>query len=429
MIDSSSARTSPLHRMAVHLLALSSLLGTLQLVPVTAQADTPAVPTPTCNGIQIVSGMNADTIQGLVDANPVGTQFCFSKGTYYLNHYIKLKDSDQFICTDRRQCILDGCTVPMNTCPLDSRSRGALTADYGTLNLLIQGFVVQNFKMVDGLFPIGALKVRAGGTIKDNETRFNDVGIEVDAGNTIYGNYIHDNRIYGLNGGPGDNIFMMFNELSGNNTSHQDPNNDAGGSKIVGTSDTTSHNIQWLNTYVHDNYGQGIWSDGNVMNAVYDGNRIESNAGAGIFHEISWAADIRNNTFNNNDWLERGIDNQSCWNGAQISLNNSQNVTIHDNTIQAVGTNGICMANSTRNETRGFPQALANVSVYNNVIKVRKISYTGFIGDSVPKKVTFTGNTYYVDDLTAAYWEDMSPMTFKQWQAAGFDVTGQLFSW
>lgn len=110
-------------------------------------------------------------------------------------------------------------------------------------------------------------------------------------------------------------------------------------------------------------------------------------------------------------------------------MNNSQNVTISGNTIEAVGTNALCLANTTRNEPKVFPQALANIAVSNNVIKMRGIVYVGVVGDRVPKKVTFSANSYYVDDMAAADWTCMTPMTFKQWQAAGHDKTGKLFSW
>jgi parallel beta-helix repeat protein len=420
LIDSGSvpSHSRRRRRSLVRNAALMASFSAVVLMPAPASADTPALPTPACDGIHIVPGMNADTIQGLVDANPAGTKFCFSRGTYVLEHYVTLKDSNRFICTQRRACILTG---------LD-KYRGALTGTYGTSGQLIQGFVVEHFISVPGAWPNAGVQVRDLGTIQDNEIHHNDNGIDVNANNTVYSNYIHHNRIYGLTGGPGDNIVMQFNELAYNNTTHQDPNYDAGGSKIVGTSTGGSSNVQWLNNYVHDNWGNGIWSDGNVRNAIYDGNRIENNGGAGIAHEISWDAVIRNNAFKNNDTFERGKD-FSCWHGAQILLNNSQNVQISGNTVEGVGINPICLVNSTREEGAAFPQSLANVSVSSNVVRMSKAAYVGFVGDSEPSGISFTGNTYYVDNLNAADWTAMDTMTFKQWQAAGFDTTGQVLRW
>jgi len=419
LIECESLPSHSRRRSLVRSAALTASLSAATLMPGTSSADTPAMPTPACDGIHIVPGMNADTIQGLVDANPPGTKFCFSRGSYTLEHYVTLKDSDQAICIERRGCTLTG----------QDRYRGAITGTYGTSNQLIQGFVVEHFISVPGVWPNAGLQVRDFGRIQDNEIRYNDNGIDVNANNTIYSNYIHHNNIYLITGGPGDNIIMQFNELAWNNTTHQDPNNDAGGSKIVGTSVGGSNNVQWLNNYVHDNWGNGIWSDGNVSNAVYDGNRIENNGGAGIDHEISWAAVISNNTLRNNDTFEqnKGL---SCWNGAQILVNNSQNVQIYGNTIEGVGVNAICLVNSlTRNETKAFPQSLANVSVSKNTIRMRKVAYVGFVGDRRPSRISFTDNSYYVDDLNATDWTAMDAMTFKQWQAAGFDMTGQVLPW
>ena len=64
-----------------------------------------------------------------------------------------------------------------------------------------------------------------------------------------------------------------------------------------------------------------------MRNVLYEANRIENNTGAGIDHEISWDAIIRNNTLRNNNTAELGVP-KSCWHGSQIGVNNLQNVTI-----------------------------------------------------------------------------------------------------
>jgi hypothetical protein len=399
------------------LAALSALVGS---VPASAHADTaaPSISAAPCVGTLIVPGMSADSIQTMVDTKPAGTVFCFASGTYVLNHYITMKDSNQFICPERRTCTLDG----------QGTFRGALAGAYGTSRQVIRGFVVQGFIALPNTWPDAGLQVRDFGLIEDNEIRNNQTGVSVGSNNTIRSNFIHDNLVYGLSGGPGDNILIESNELASNNTSHQDPNNDAGGSKVVGTAMSGTRNLTWRRNHVHDNWGNGIWSDGNVRNATYEENLVENNVGVGINHEISWDAVIRNNTLRNNNTSEQGL-SQSCWHGAQITLNNSQNVTISGNTIEAVGTNALCLANTTRNEPKVFPQALANIAVSNNVIKLRGVVSVGVVGDRVPKKVTFSANSYYVDDIAAKDWTYMTPMTFKQWQAAGYDKTGKLFSW
>jgi parallel beta-helix repeat protein len=277
--------------------------------------------------------------------------FCFASGTYVLNHYIMLKDSNQFICPVRRTCVLTG---------LD-QYRGALTTAYGSTRQLIKGFVVERFIAVAGAWPNAGLQVRDYAVLEDNETRYNQTGIHVGDNQTIRGNLIHHNRQYGIAGGPSRNVLIEGNELAWNNTAHLDPNDDAGGSKIVG-SQAGTHFLTWRRNYVHDNYGQGIWSDGNVRNVTYEENLIENNGGAGIDHEISWDAVIRNNTLRNNNTFEQGL-GKSCWYGSQIAVNNSQNVAIYGNIIEAIGSNAICMANATRSEGPVFPQFLGNINV------------------------------------------------------------------
>jgi len=382
-----------------------------------APEPTPTAAPTTCTGVQISPGMSADSIQRLVDSNPKGTVFCFSRGTYVLNHYITLKDANQFICPERRSCVLTG---------LD-QYRGALTAAFGTSKHVIRGFVVEHFIAAPGQWPNAGLQLRDGGLIEDNESRYNKIGININSNQTIRNNFIHHNLQYGLNGGPATNLLIEGNELAWNNSAHLDPNNDAGGSKIIGGSPGTNI-LTWRRNHVHDNWGNGIWSDGNVRNTTYEENVVENNGGAGILHEISWNAVIRNNTLRNNNTFELGK-GKSCWWGAQIALNNSQGVAIYSNTVEAVGTNAICLANTSRSEPVGFPQSLASISVTNNVIKMRGEVNVGMVGDSVGPNVTFSGNTYYVDSTATDNWSYMSSMRFPAWQAAGHDVDGRILTW
>ncbi len=55
------------------------------------------------------------------------------------------------------------------------------------------------------------------------------------------------------------------------------------------------------NNYSHDNDGPGMWTDISSIRTLYEKNIVMNNARAGIFHETSYDAVIRNNTeiFNN----------------------------------------------------------------------------------------------------------------------------------
>jgi parallel beta-helix repeat protein len=263
--------------------------------------------------------------------------------------------------------------------------------------------------------------------VLDNEIRFNETGLTVGSNQTIRGNHIHHNRRYGIAGGPANNILIEDNELSYNNTARHDPDDDAGGSKIVG-GQTGTNGVTWRGNYVHNNHGQGIWSDGNVRNAIYEGNTVENNEGAGIDHEISWNAIVRNNKLANNNTVTK-FQGKSCWHGAQIALNNSQNVSIYSNQVEAVDTNGICAVNSTRQEGPVFPQALANIYIYGNLIKMRGDVYTGTVGDEAPVNVIFFGNVYFVDNLSSRKWVFLRPMTHAQWRAEGREIGAWFTTW
>ena len=401
------------------LLTLAICQSTATAVGPTTDPTSTAATTNACSGVDIAPGMSADSIQAAIDSHAAGTVFCFMSGTYLLTHYVTLKDSNQVICRVRRTCVLTG---------LD-RYRGAFTAQYATAHHVIRGFVVEHFIAVPGSWPNAGLQLRDNGLIEDNETRYNNTGIHASSNQTISNNYIHHNVQIGLDGGPLSNVIIENNDLSFNNTGHFDPNWDAGGSKIIG-GQAGSYFVTWRNNHLHDNYGQAIWSDTNVHNALYEGNLIENNWGAGLFHEISWAATVRGNLLRNNMQAELNL-GLSCAHGAQIAANNSQDMVITGNTVEAYGTNAICLQSTTRTSTQSvFPQSLANISVTNNVVKLRGVVTIGWVGDVPAHGISFSGNTYYVDVLSNRYWmpNQRSNMTWQEWQAAGQDTTGTLLT-
>ena len=89
----------------------------------------------------------------------------------------------------------------------------------------------------------------------------------------------------------GTDVVFMGNELWANNVSGFDSKWEGGGIKI-GESD----GVTMADNHVHHNIGPGLWCDINCRNVTYEGNTVEYNQDAGIFHEISFKAVIRNNT-------------------------------------------------------------------------------------------------------------------------------------
>jgi parallel beta-helix repeat protein len=216
-------------------------------------------------------------------------------------------------------------------------------------------------------------------------------------------------------------LLVENNEVSWNNTGNYDPNWDAGGSKIV-----KSSNVTFRGNNVHDNYGPGLWSDTDVVNVTYENNTLTGNAGPGIFHEASDAAVIRNNTFSRNATLTAG---KSVWWGADLYLNDSKNTEIYGNTITATY-NGIGLVDIDRGSTARGLLEIRNVYVHDNTIRVPAGGSNGLVGDRSTAYTSannrFANNTYFVTSLTGGHWQWNGTRTWTQWQALGKDVTGIL---
>jgi len=357
------------------------------------------------------------SLQGAFDANPSGTTFCFSPGTYVLTGHVAPKEYDQLISVTPRAAILTGLDT------YDGGIVGWAGMPYGH-DVLVQGFVIQHFVNPWGTFPRSPLQAGDNWTIRDNEISYNsESGVHLASGSQLVGNFIHDNGRYGFEGGPLTNVLVQNNEVSFNNAAHYDPNNDAGGSKII-----ESSGVVFQNNWVHDNYGNGLWTDMGNSSVTFENNTLERNYLAGIAHEIGWDAVIRNNTFRGNGTFAVGL---SLWYSADLFVYDSQNVEIYGNTIVA-GINGITLRDDDRgSDSRGLLQ-IANDSVHDNTITLPALGTTGMVGNRAaaytPGNNRFEHNTYSVAHTTAASWIWGSAMTWSQWQGAGNDLTGTLLA-
>ena len=180
----------------------------------------------------------------------------------------------------------------------------------------------------------GAIQGGENWTVTNNEVLLNyGVGITVQGGSTIRGNDVHDNGQMGI-GGNGDNILVEANEIHANGFwAGIDPTWEGGGSKFAET-----NNLVVRDNYSHDNHGIGLWTDIDNVDTLYEGNWLINNDGGGINHEISYDAIIRDNVAIGNGEAREG---NWLW-GAQIQIQNSQNVEIYGNMIDmSGGLNGI----------------------------------------------------------------------------------------
>jgi hypothetical protein len=295
-------------------------------------------------------------VQSVVDAYGSGTTFCFAPGLYVLTSFVTPKSYDRLISVEPRAAIFTGSDVS------NAGLRGTGTSS-GQHDVTVQGFVIEHF--VNAALGGSALQAGWNWTIVGNEVAYNsNLGVGVNNGTILSGNFIHHNGRYGFGGGPLQNLTVDANEVSFNNTRHYDPNNDAGGSKIIGSS-AGSTGIVETNNYVHDNYGNGLWCDWDCIGARINGNHVTGNLGAGIFYEAGFGpASISGNTLSGNC---TGFVGRSVWWCAEIYLNDSQGVDIAGNTITA-GTNGLGASDTDRGSTPFGELMICDVTAHNNAI-------------------------------------------------------------
>jgi PKD domain. len=164
-----------------------------------------------------------------------------------------------------------------------------------------------------------------GWIIEHCEVRWNHfAGIRTVDGALARGNLVHHNGGLGFIGS-GRGVQVDGNEIAYNNTLGYNPYWAAGGSKWVYTD-----GLVLRNNFAHHNRGPGLWTDIDNINVLYEGNRVEDNDLSGIFHEIGYAAVIRNNRVSRNGrtrplpgWVD----------GAGILVAGSSNVEVYGNTL------------------------------------------------------------------------------------------------
>jgi parallel beta-helix repeat protein len=179
------------------------------------------------------------------------------------------------------------------------------------------------------------------------------VGVEV-----IGGRYHHNGR-NGLGGGlaQGGGVLIDGVEID-HNGSPEYLGVGAAGVKLAGSGGSTV-----INSYIHDNVGNGLWFDVDSGNGdLAENNVVTGNSRRGIFYEVSRGpVVIRGNTVQGNNTERLG-------NGAGIGVSSSKNVLIEGNILGGnIGGFGIGMGEVNRdNITWDYP--LSNVVVRNNTM-------------------------------------------------------------
>jgi parallel beta-helix repeat protein len=373
---------------------------------------TTTAPATTCSGVTVKPGAN---VQNVLNAYGQGTTFCFQPGTYVLTGFVVPKSYDRLISVVPRGAIFTGKDV------YNAGVHG-YGGSAGQHDVLFQGFVVSHMLNSMTTNPNSALAAGYNWRMENNEVAYNaQIGVVVNNGAVLNGNFIHHNGRYGFGGGPATNILISNNEVSWNNTAHNAISN-AGGSKI-----TKSSYVTFRNNSVHDNYGHGLHTDTENIHITYEYNTVDNNYGGGIFHENSADAVIRYNKLSGNDMRIKG---QSLFWGADLYLNDSKNTEIYGNTIKA-GVHAIGLYDVDRGSGAYGLYEIRNDYVHDNTVILPAGGVSGLVGSRSTAYASttanrFVHNSYLVTNTAASSWVWSSLKTWSQWRSVGNDTTGTL---
>lgn len=253
-------------------------------------------------------------------------------------------------------------------------------------------------------------------------------GISVGRGSRVSGCDIHHNGQIGITGA-GNDIRLESNRIWENNTRGFSMGWEAGGAKI-----SLADGVVFRGNHVHDNRGPGLWCDGDCRNVVYEDNVVERNHEAGIYHEISYNAVIRNNTLRHN-----GANSDGWFWGDDILISASEGVEIYNNRLSvASGRCAIMLIDQGRRDNGRLYKTRNNI-VHDNDIHFEGAPCAGGTSDVARDDENFSiitegnnrfdRNTYRVRRDAGRYrfvWGRAENLGFEDLQAKGLERAGRL---
>jgi hypothetical protein len=323
-------------------------------------------------------------------------------------------------------------TVYMSDNPTGHTVELSLTrhAFYGSAtDVTIRGLVVEKYANPAQSGAIHALTdpgpLSRNWVVEKNEIRLNHGGgIRLGHGTKVLQNRIHHNGQIGVVGS-GNEIVVEGNEIAYNNYAGYDYSWEAGGTKFSFT-----RNLVVRTNFAHHNQGPGLWTDGDNDSVLYERNRTTANLVAGIEHEISFDAVIRDNVIESDGFNPHGA---SLWWGAGIHIEASSNVEVYGNTVRNC-MNGIAAVQGNRGSSHrsGRPYLVQHLYVHDNTIIQSAGTAAGMVKDEHFQDSVFQswgnrfeGNTYEIADVKGKYYQwTNAPRTREEWQALGNDVHG-----
>ena len=289
-------------------------------------------------------------------------------------------------------------------------------------NVRIEGLTIEKYASeagdgaVDGRSESGHLG--RNWVVQNNIVTLNHgAGIRLGDGMQVLGNKVLQNGQLGVGGGGSDGV-VDGNEISRNNYAGYKYDWEAGGSKFAFT-----HNLVVRNNYVHDNDGPGLWSDIENENLLYEHNHTVSNREAGILHEISYHAIIRDNLIENDGFSD--YQKTAPWYGAGIVISASSDVEVYGNRVTGC-MNGIVGIQPQRElSQRGTPYLLQNLNVHDNTIAQSQgvaagILRAGALGDEVfvSRNNRFVNNQFNLADPRARNFAWMGKqLSYGDWKS------------
>lgn len=295
-------------------------------------------------------------------------------------------------------------------------------------NVLIKNLIIEKYASVaqkgaiQGIGPTGWI-------VENSELRLNSgAAIGVGTGGRVRNSDLHHNGQSGI-AGTGKDIQVENTKIWANNIYGFDPGWQAGGLKLA-----LADGVVLRGNHVYDNIGPGLWCDIDCRNVLYEGNVVERNhQGAGIFHEISYTAVIRDNVVSYN-----GIGTSWFWD-TNILIAASQDVKVYDNTLTVnPGGCGIMLIDQGRPTDRGGKYKTQDNAVYQNASTFEGGVCAGGVSDTPPGDENFSiitdgnnrfdGNVYRVPRASG---DERFPWGHKvfDWtglRAAGIEPNGRL---
>ncbi len=228
----------------------------------------------------------------------------------------------------------------------------------------------------------GAIQAQdaVGWIIENCDLRLNSgAGIAAGAGSRIRGCNIHHNGQIGI-AGAGRDIMIEDNWIWANNTRRFSSGWEAGGVKLA-----EGDGVVFRGNHVHDNTGPGLWCDINCRDVLYENNLVELNHGAGIFHEISYGAIIRNNIVRHN-----GLADKEWFWGDDILIAASQDVAVYGNMLTvSPGKCGIMLIDQGRPMKGARKYKTRNNRVHDNEMTFEGAVCAGGASDTAPGDENF----------------------------------------